>query len=255
MIVASSSRAEGRPSKSRNDDEDASGSSSKLRRARNGRGRGQGRADDDAGASDDGSGRMTSPEPDDSADDDVEEPSSEGSDGDSEGDGSEADTDGSGSDGAYSSQPHRSKKKGKKAWKDGTRRSNREGAQAKKRYDFGDGAVDSPSQSEADPLPAAANSHASRAAKRVQKFSSPDLQEDDGGASSDELSIQARPHASTSKQPLDSTTTSSRGDAEDDYQEEQQEEEDGEDAEGELRPQDLNRPVRTEAPLIERNAR
>lgn len=183
--------------------------------------------------------RGSSPELDDSADETVE-PSSEGSDSGS-GDDADGDSDEYDDDAASSGRQRRSGK-GKKPAKHATRRSGREKAQAPKRYDFGSDGADSPTASDADST-ANSTSRASRAARRGGSGSSAGPHEVDG-ESSDELSIQAHPRASTSKMAIDGDGT-----AEEDAS--VAEVEGGEDAGGHdaphvqhVRPQDLNRGVR-----------
>ncbi|GAA5876848.1 hypothetical protein JCM3774_000791 [Rhodotorula dairenensis] len=138
------------------------------------------------------SSRESSPEPDDSGDETADEPSSQGSDsasGGEEGFGGSDD-----GDAAYSSKQSSNTRKGKEREARGTRRSNRDAAQGRKKYNFDGSDDDSRATSEVEPE-RTTTTRSGRVSKRASASSSDQF--NDAGNSSDELSIQAGSRASS----------------------------------------------------------
>lgn len=145
------------------------------------------------------SSRRSSPEEDDSGDETADEPSSQGSDSAS---GAEEEFGGSDDgDAAYSAKQSSHARKGKEREVRGTRRSNRETAQAKKTYTFdGSDADDDDSRATSEVEPErTTTTRSGRVSKRggMSASASASEQYKDLGNSSDELSIQAGSRASS----------------------------------------------------------
>lgn len=169
--------------------------------------------------------RDSSPEPDDSADETADEPSSQGSDSASGGEEEESDDD---DNAAYSSTRTSSRAKGKQREVQGTRRSNRDAAQTRKKYNFGSGdggsdddddEEDSLATSEIEPEKTT-TTRSGRISKRAGAASTPSSdQYKDVGNSSDELSIQAG-----SREPSEAAKRAARAAAEEEAAEAEEDE-------------------------------